>query len=256
MKTFTLTLLTLFGISSVIAQGYSTGTIVLSTTPGLNYSAKFDVTSTLVTLTLIGPSDRYLGIGLGVDSMTSGGDALIYIESPTPALTDRTFQGIGVVPTLDGTQNWTITSNTVNAGFRTLVATRDRISAGNYTFNEAAEPLMLVWSRSDTASYNLVYHGGANRGILTANFTLGNNDFATKSFKMYPNPAKGNTLIQLPEEIVSGEIKMYDSLGRVVKKQTITEIENKLDISNLNPGAYMVVIRTDYGNSTKTLLIE
>lgn len=255
MKTFTLTLLALFSISGLTAQEYSTGTIVLSTTPGLNYSAKFDVSSTLVTLTLIGPSDRYLGIGLGVDSMNSGGDALIYTESPTPALTDRTFQG-NVTPTLDATQNWTITSNTISSGTRTLVATRSRISAGNYTFNEAAEPLMLVWSRAGSASYNLSYHGGSNRGILTANFTLGNNDFATKSFKMYPNPAKGSTLIQLPEEIISGEIKLYDQLGRVVKKQSISETEITLDISNLNSGSYMVVIRTDHGNSTKTLLIE
>ncbi|MES2543600.1 MAG: T9SS type A sorting domain-containing protein [Bacteroidota bacterium] len=256
MKKFTMNLLALLCTATLMAQGYSTGMIVLSNTAGLNYSAQFDVTSSLVTITLIGPSDRYLGIGLGVDSMTSGGDALIYTESPTPALTDRTFQGIGAVPTLDATQNWTITSNTINSGVRTLVATRSRISAGNYTFNEAAEPLMLVWSRASAANYNLSYHGGANRGILTANFTLGNNDFATKSFKMYPNPAKGYALIQLPEEITSGEIKVYDHLGRVVKKQILTGMENNLDISSLNSGTYMVVVRTSHGNATKTLLIE
>lgn len=255
MKNFTLVLSIFFVFSTMVGQTYSTGTVQLSNTPGLAYSAKIDVTSSLVTLTLIGPGDRYLGLGFGVNSMTNGGDVVIYTESPTAALSDRTFQGIGVIPALDASQSWTITSNTVASNVRTLVATRARVSAGDYTFTNAAGPLMLVWSRSNTPSYALVYHD-VNRGALTANQTLGTEDFAIKSFKMYPNPTKGYTTIELPETISSGEVKVYDGLGRVVIKQAITLTENNIDTSVLSQGSYLVVVRTDYGNSTKTLLVD
>lgn len=172
MKKNIIMLFALFNMTAIMAQCYTTGTIILSKTPKLNYSAKFDVTSTLVTMTLIGPSNRYLGIGLGIKSMVSGGDALIYTESPTPALTDRTFKGVGSKPTLDAIQTWTIISNTISSGLRTLVATRARVSPGNYTFNAAAEPLNIVWSCASSATYKLSNHGKSYRGILTANFTL------------------------------------------------------------------------------------
>lgn len=256
MKKFTLALSIFFVFSTMVGQTYSTGTIQLSNTAGLTYSAKIDVTSSLVTLTLVGPADRYLGLGFGVNSMTTGGDVVMYLEAPTAELSDRTFQGVGVVPSSDASQSWTITSNTVASNVRTLVATRARVSAGDYTFSNAAGPLMLVWSRGNTASYDLVYHGGANRGALTTNLTLGTEDFAVQSFKMYPNPTKDYTTIELPSAISSGEVKVYDNLGRVVSKQTITPQENKIDTSFLSQGSYMVVLRTDYGNSTKTLLVD
>ncbi|MFV5698246.1 T9SS type A sorting domain-containing protein [Flavobacterium sp. ZT3R17] len=253
MKNFTLTVFAFFIISVMCGQTFTTGTVDLSTTSGLAYSAKIDVSSTLVTLTMVGPSDRYLGLGFGVDSMTDGGDVVIFTGS---ALTDRTFQGIGNVPALDVTQSWTITSNTIASGVRTLVATRALVSSGNYTFSNSAGALMLVWSRSGTASFSLVSHGAANRGALTTNLMLGNQDFTVESFKMYPNPTKGFMRIELPVAITSGEVKVYDNLGRVVRRQKITNFDNVINTSGLTIGSYTVVVRTDYGNATKTLLVD
>lgn len=254
MKNFTLALGAFFIVATMFGQTYSTGTIQLSNTSGLAYSAKIDVTASLVTLTIIGPDDRYLGLGFGVNSMTNGGDVVIYLSAG--GLTDRTFQGIGVVPTLDGTQSWTITSNTVSSGIRTLVATRARVSAGNYTFSATGGSLMLVWARSETASYNLGYHGADNRGALTANLTLGTDDFTVESFKMYPNPAKEYISFELPAAIARAEVKIYDFFGRVVKNGGISTVNNTISTSDLATGTYMVVLRTAYGNATKTLLRE
>ncbi|KIA87282.1 T9SS type A sorting domain-containing protein [Flavobacterium sp. AED] len=253
MKNFTLTVFAFFIISVMSGQTFTTGTVDLSTTSGLAYSAKIDVSSTLVTLTMVGPSDRYLGLGFGTNSMADGGDVVICTGSD---LTDRTFQGSGNVPALDATQSWTITSNTIVSGVRTLVATRALVSSGNYTFSNSAGSLMLVWSRSGTASFNLVYHGSTNRGALTTNLMLGNKDFTVESFKMYPNPAKGFMRIELPVAISSGEVKVYDNLGRVVRQQKITNLDNVINTSGLTIGSYTVVVRTDYGNATKTLLVD
>lgn len=253
MKNSTFILFYFFISSAMFGQTFTTGTVDLSSTSGLAYSAKIEVSSTVVTLTMIGPSDRYLGLGFGVNSMTDGGDVVIFTGS---ALTDRTFQGIGVVPTLDATQNWSITSNTIASGVRTLVATRALVSSGNYTFSNSAGSLMLVWARSNTGSFSLVAHGADNRGALTTNLVLGNKDFIVDSFKMYPNPTKGSMTIDLPVAITSGEIKVYDNLGRVVRKQKVTSVDNIINTSDLTKGSYIVVVRTDYGNATKTLLVD
>jgi hypothetical protein len=41
-----------------------------------------------------------------------------------------------------------------------------------------------------------------------------------------------------------------------VKNQSITNIDNIVTTSDLTTGSYIVVVRTDYGNATKTLLVE
>ena len=47
-----------------------------------------------------------------------------------------------------------------------------------------------------------------------------------------------------------------DAVGRVVKVQDISA--NTLDINTLqlSKGSYLVVIRTEFGNSTKTLILN
>jgi hypothetical protein len=253
MKNWTLILCTLFIASNLSAQIFTTGAIELSNTSGLAYSAKIDLTSTLVVVTLIGPSDRYLGIGFGVNSMADGGDVVIFTGAE---LTDCTFKGVGNVPSSDATQSWTITSNTVSSGVRTLIATRSLVSSGNYTFSNSAGSILLVWSRSNTSSFSLSNHGSTNRGVVTKNFTLGSEDFIVESFKMYPNPTKERVVIELPAVVASGIVKVYDNLGRVVKNQKISAAHNTIDTSDLTVGLYTVVIRTDYGNSTKTLIVD
>jgi hypothetical protein len=150
--------------------------------------------------------------------------------------------------------SWTVTTNSVAGSTRTIVATRPRVSTGDFTFPTTAGSLSIAWSRS-TSGYALNYHGGT-RGGVTANYSLSNDSFNIEDFKMYPNPAKGFTTIELPINLESGVVKIYDNLGRVVKNQSITNIDNIVTTSDLTTGSYIVVVRTDYGNATKTLLVE
>ena len=120
MKKITL-LFILLSATFVFAQTNSTGMITLSTTSGLEYSGQIDVTASEVTLTLIGPDDRWLGMGFDASSMTSGQDVVIFDGTN---LTDRTFQGVGSLPSLDANQDWTVQSNTAMSGVRTVVGSR------------------------------------------------------------------------------------------------------------------------------------
>ncbi len=251
MKKITLLLFSLFVTIPFFGQTYSTGTITLTT----GYSAKIDITSTLVTLTLIGPSTDWLGISFNSTQMDDIGNDVVLFDGIN--MSDRTFDGQGIVPPLDAVQNWSVSSNTIATGVRTVVATRARDTgdSNDYVFSASVQSLNLVWAHR-AGSLSIGYHGGGNCGATVVNFSLGAAEFNVESFKLYPNPAKGFTSIELPLSINSALIKIYDNLGRVVRNETITRDKNKINIVDLKTGSYLVVVRTDYGNATKTLIIE
>ncbi len=252
MKNFTFSLfMTILAFSGLSAQTYTSGTVTFFS----GYTGKIDVTSSTVTLTLIGPSTAWLGMGFDATTMDDVGmDAVIFDGTN---MTDRTFDGVGVTPPLDAVQNWTVNTNTINTGVRTVVATRARNTgdANDYVFPVSASPINVLFARR-TGSLAIGYHGGGNCGATTLNLTLGTDEFTVDSFKMYPNPSKEYLTFELPAQISTGEVKIYDSLGRVVREQAITATEKNIETATLTTGSYIVVLRTEYGNATKTLLID
>lgn len=256
MKKITFSLFTLIFAATLFGQTYSTGTITFPAPLSL-YSVKIDVTSTLVTLTQTMPSDRWYSLAFNNGGSMDAGDVVVFIN--TTNISDRNLIGYQVPPA-DTVQSWTTTSNTVVGSTRTVVSTR-ALNTGepnDYIFSASAGSINLACSRASSAGFTLASHGGLGNAVSTANYqvTLANNDFEINDFKMYPNPARGFTTIELPTNLESGVVKIYDALGRVVKSQSITSTENQINTSDLNSGTYMVVLRTDYGNATKSLLIE
>jgi len=255
MKKITLTLLSLFFFSAISAQTFSTGTITFAA-PLNSYSVKIDVTASLVTLTQIMPSDRWHALAFNNNNMISG-DIIAFIN--TTNISDRILGGFGV-PSADAVQSWTTISNTVAGSTRTVVSTRvlNTGEPDDYIFSASAGSINLAAARAGSASFSLASHGGSANAVSTANYsvTLSNEDFVLQDFKMYPNPAKTSTTIELPSNVERASVKIYDTLGRVVKNETISINQNEINISELTTGTYMVVLRTDYGNVTKHLIIE
>ena len=251
MKKITFTIISFLFANALFAQTFSTGTVTLRA----GYTAKVDVSPTLVTLTQVGPSDRWFALAFNNNSMSSG-DIIAFIN--TTNISDRILIGFGV-PSADALQDWTTTSNTVAGSVRTVVSTRSLNTgeSGDFVFSNTASSLGLGWSMSASASFGLASHGGsANGGQVATNLTLGNNEFAVDSFRMFPNPSNGITTIELPAYVTTGVLKIYDTLGRVVKTQTVSATDNAVSTSGLTTGTYIVVVRTDYGNATKNLLID
>ena len=182
MKKITLLLFSLFVTIPFFGQTYSTGTITLTT----GYSAKIDITSTLVTLTLIGPSTDWLGISFNSTQMDDIGNDVVLFDGIN--MSDRTFDGQGIVPPLDAVQNWSVSSNTIATGVRTVVATRARDTgdSNDYVFSASVQSLNLVWAHR-AGSLSIGYHGGGNCGATVVNFSLGAAEFNVESFKLYPN---------------------------------------------------------------------
>lgn len=256
MRKITFTILGLFlTVSGVSAQTYSTGTVsFFGGGPTTAYSGRIDVTSTTATVTLVGPSTSWLGIAFNVAAPNQmdniGSDVLIFDGTN---MTDRSFDGVGVTPPTD-TQNWTVQSNNVASGVRTVVATRARVATEgtDYTFPLSAGPLPLTFARG--TSLVVTYHGSGNCGSTTSN--LGNESFSIDNFKMYPNPTKNFVNIELPALIAEASITIYDMVGKKVKEATVTFDNTKVDITGLTPGSYLMYIKTKEGEGSKTLVIN
>jgi len=253
---FKITLLVIgfFTFLNVKSQTYSTGTVPLFSTGGtdLNYSAKIDITNSLVTLTLIGPSTRWLGFAFDANGMDDTGKDVVIFDGTN--LTDRSFDGVGIVPPLDGTQNWTVVTNTVASGIRTIVATRS-LNTGDpddYVFTyPPANSLNITYARS-SSNLTVGYHGSDSCGTTSVSFdtTLGTHEIASESKKniLYPNPAKGTVNFQDSDKIKSVDI--YDSTGRKVKALKLNG--EKIDVADLKSGNYYFEITLKDG----TLLYE
>jgi hypothetical protein len=172
MKNKLLFLSFLFLSVFVQAQTYTTGVVSLSSTAGLAMTAKLDV-GTQVTLTLTGPATRWFALGFNATSMGSGNDVVIAHTAGTLSSFDASISGYSA-PTTDAQQNWTIVSDVVASGVRTIVATRALVTgdANDYNFTAATGSLSLIWARAGSASFGLSYHGSSNRGISNATFTL------------------------------------------------------------------------------------
>lgn len=172
MKNNLLFLILLFAATIVKAQTYTTGVVSLSSTAGLAMTAKIDV-GTQVTLTLAGPSARWFALGFNATSMGNGEDVVAVHTSGTLNSFDASIGGYSA-PTADPQQNWTITSDQVASGIRTVIATRalNTGDANDHIFTASTGSLSLIWARAGSNGFSYSYHGSSNRGITTANFTL------------------------------------------------------------------------------------
>lgn len=170
-NSYLLILLTLGFFNLGLSQTYTTGVVTLSSTAGLGMTAKIDI-NTQVTLTLTGPSGRWFAVGFNASTMAAGTDVVGVHSSGTLSAFDCNLTGASA-PSTDAQQNWTISSDVVNAGVRTVVATRalNTGDANDYIFPAVPSSIGLIWARSSSASFSYSYHGSTNRGITPANFT-------------------------------------------------------------------------------------
>ncbi|MEG1239504.1 T9SS type A sorting domain-containing protein [Chryseobacterium sp.] len=237
---------------------FTTGTVTLST----GMTVKLDTSATLATLTLTGPDTSYLGVGFGgtgtSGGMVSGVDGFIYnVNSTTNTNLDYTFAGVGNTPNPDAVQDWTITSNTVASGTRTIVATRSLSGGtGDTAFTNAAGTMNIFFAKG--SSTTLAYHGGGtgNRGyaVLTKAGTLGVNDVFAENKKvlLYPNPAKETVSFKNADKIRSVDI--YESTGRKVK--TVKIDGENINVSDLKSGNYYLEISLKDGSTSYQKLIK
>lgn len=79
---------------------------------------------------------------------------------------------------------------------------------------------------------------------------LGLDELVQSKIRIYPNPAKDFIIISSDEKLKSAAI--YDNLGRLIKMEN----SDKLDISGLVKGSYLIKIKTKSGETIQKLIKE
>src|SRR5690606_2699081 len=98
------------------------------------------------------------------------------------------------------------------------------------------------------------YHPSMN-GIITVEENLGIDDVSLAGFKIQENPAANSLMIELPQNIQSGQITIFDILGKEVTTQAFHQNENlQIDITALNQGLYFVTLASEGQKSTKRFI--
>lgn len=227
----------------------STTTGEFTVTPGFTVQFDYDDTNQEVTMTLKGPSDVWLGVGMNAQSMDyPNADVIIYSSS---GLKDYYLDGDNVPPSLD-TNNWTLLSNNVIAGERTIVASRPSNTgeSTDYNFTSFVGSIPIIWAKGSNLSFG--YHSGRGTAILP--FVLSTNDVVQKSFKVYPNPTVDELNFEFPDNVQSANVQVYNILGNQITQTQLKRTVPKLDTNAWASGMYVVQIITEDAVQTKRII--
>ena len=237
---------------TAFGQIYSTGEVTLTT--GFTVEIEVNSTTNIVTMTLIGPDNRWLGVAFaaaGNDMGSLGDDVVVYNNS---GLQDRNMPEGNGTPNIDVTQDWTVSSDTTSGGVRTIVATRARDTgdANDYVFPNSAQPQSIMWALGSGLSFG--YHNAKGPGML--NFVLSSESVADFSFEVYPNPVQDRLQLLFGQTLPKAEVVLQNNLGQEVMRQTVGGTEAELDTSSLAPGMYLLQLRSEGRQAVKTLVKE
>lgn len=251
MKKFYLAIALFTVITVAVAQTKSVGPVSLG---GGIMTLKIDKNSTTstVTVTLTGPSDKWFGIGFNASgAMTSGTDCLYYASS----LVDSRITG-QAAPTIDTTNEWTTSSNTVVGTTRTLVLTRNFVGGtGDYTFAYADNSLNIIWAYGSGTSMT----GHQSRGSSALGFTLGVEDFtALDKIAIAPNPSNGVFTISKNNQTTISKVTIFDINGKVVKAvdSELNFDTTTVDLSNFSKGVYFMEIANETDKIVRKVILE
>ncbi|MEZ4857515.1 MAG: T9SS type A sorting domain-containing protein [Flavobacteriaceae bacterium] len=98
--------------------------------------------------------------------------------------------------------------------------------------------------------------GSKNLRIISG-VSLGNDEFKKEitSFYILPNPAENTFEIQFQNDLFSKvDVKIYDELGKLVLEKRNHTTAEKIDISTLKRGVYLIEITTEKGKFCKKLV--
>jgi hypothetical protein len=226
---------------------FTTGTVTLTT----GMTLKIDTNATTVTLTLTGPSNTWLGIGFGGSSMSTVTDMFIWNSTANRDYTPSGFQSI---PSPDASQSWTVNSDTVAGGVRTVVATRNLVSAGDYTFTNNANPIPIIFALSNSTI--LAQHTGVHTNTTLTRTALGVEDFSLNAASVYPNPSRGNFTVK--SKTTLDAINIYSHTGAFIKTIQVGAgtSEVLVDAEGLSGGVYLLELQNATDKSWKKIIIN
>ncbi|WP_460219232.1 T9SS type A sorting domain-containing protein [Psychroserpens sp. MEBiC05023] len=141
--------------------------------------------------------------------------------------------------------NYTISDGVTNLTFRTLFSDADYIGTPiPISFDQITK--LIVSEYDGTPQVTAIELSDF------VNPTLSNQGFYNNVFNVYPNPVSTDLINISSQNGLTVNVEVYDVLGR--KKIVANTIENKLDISSLKPGLYILNLSQGYKFVSKKII--
>ena len=86
--------------------------------------------------------------------------------------------------------------------------------------------------------------------------TLSIDEKNSLTFDILPNPSRDYLTVKLPNEISDGSVEIFDFLGRSVMTSKINKIENRLNLTNLAVGMYIIRLTSEGKSGVKKIIRE
>ena len=229
----------------------------LTTIGGMKVKINLNAATSLATITMVGPSSKWISIGLSTSDMATNKDVMTYGTT----LLDQYFTSNGhVAPTTDATNNLTVVSNTVAGSTRTVVFTRPFSTgdAKDYTFVYTMTSLNIVWGIGPSTNV-ASEHSTFGSKTLTFSAVLANENFASlEDIVVYPNPSNGVFNISKNSMININKIRVFDGNAKLLKEinTEITDQNSSIDLSGLTTGMYFMELSNDSDQVVKKILIN
>ena len=136
-----------------------------------------------------------------------------------------------------------------NGGSFSLIASE--IRTNNFFDDTVSESLYEYYVTAIDRSYN----ESSQSNIAAVNTLSINSDLDNLKLKIYPNPTSSELNIQLDENIINGELSIYDVTGRLIQMQKIENSLTKLFLQCPN-GLYFVKINSKEKTIVKRIIVQ
>ena len=252
MKKITLQIFSFLCLISTLSFGQTYTSGLFSIGSVVDGQIDINVTSNLVTLTLIGPSSGYLAMGFD----TFGHDSKDVVIFDNVTLTDRKFTNSLITPTLDANQDWTVITDddTTNPGTRTVVATRARDTGDSDDYVFPMSPTTLNVVGAYRTNFTIGFHTDFDATGISFSL-LGLDDVNKIQFTMSPNPATSNLKVVLPSSLTNSRVEIFDMLARKIFDGKMTNTHfSIIDVSAWNSGVYLVKVSNNDSLLTKRFI--
>lgn len=106
-----------------------------------------------------------------------------------------------------------------------------------------------IFSMVGTNPYICGFHPGTMAGTITVEEALSNKEFSLKNIALSPNPAKDFLTLNIPNGLDLKTVTIYNIIGKEIN--SIPYLGNKINISNLTSGMYLLKLNTSNSSITK-----
>lgn len=177
------------------------------------------------------------------------------------------FEGL-ILRSTNGGQSWgTVISGTPHHLQDLVLAENGILYAVGYGSIIRSSDAGISWSimnypvTTDLTAVEVVdvgtaYAVGLSGTIIKNDLSLTAPGFSEKQIIVYPNPAKTECFINIPEEMHIQEVHLTDIQGVIVLKYKVTQLVNyRIPLESLPPGAYFIHFRgNDFSLVTPVLI--